>query len=167
MEIFSFFVYICLLIPIAVSDFKEHRISNKYIKLLIFFRLAIFLVESGIAFLSKNRFESSLLINFGMDLFSAVLIFVIFSIIAIFSKNNMGFGDVKLFVTLGLYFGAGTAIEIILFSMILIIHRLFIDIKNYKEKYRQFSGCPICINFSNGFLLYKIDLTGVVADNNT
>lgn len=121
MEIFSFFVYICLLIPIAVSDFKEHRISNKYIKLLIFFRLAIFLVESGIAFLSKNRFESSLLINFGMDLFSAVLIFVIFSIIAIFSKNNMGFGDVKLFVTLGLYFGAGTAIEIILFSMILII----------------------------------------------
>lgn len=121
MEIFSFFVYICLLIPISVSDFKEHRISNKYIKLLIFFRLAIFLVESGIAFLSKNRFESSLLINFGMDLFSAVLIFVIFSIIAIFSKNNMGFGDVKLFVTLGLYFGAGTAIEIILFSMILII----------------------------------------------
>ena len=121
MEIFSFFVYICLLIPIAVSDFKEHIISNKYIKLLIFFRLAIFLVESGIAFLSKNRFESSLLINFGMDLFSAVLIFVIFSIIAIFSKNNMGFGDVKLFVTLGLYFGAGTAIEIILFSMILII----------------------------------------------
>lgn len=113
LELIKYIVLTPMILSAFVVDYKEQIIPN---------RLNLTIFETGIIFL----FIAGLFnINIAIDMFLGMLvgggIFLLITLIGglIAGKEAMGFGDVKLMVGLGLYFGLANIILVTLVSFLL------------------------------------------------
>lgn len=121
--LFSFYGYgpvkilkYCLLmgglVLIAYEDWREKRIPNRWLVYLLGIRAVLFAAESLLypsACMDNIRFTLSGGICSGAVLFLAYVI----------SRHEIGIGDVKLFIVMGLYLGVGVTYFALLLSLIL------------------------------------------------
>ena len=87
-----------LLWPIAYIDYKTYRIPNAFIVLGLGYRLIIFALE---LILSSQPIWPTVI----GELIAAGALFLASVLCALLSKNSIGFGDMKLFVVMGLMLG--------------------------------------------------------------
>lgn len=86
---------LCMLWPIAYIDFKSYRIPNSFIIMGLIFRAAIFPFE--LIFQSELVWWSLL-----SEVIAAVALLLAAFLCSICMKGSIGFGDMKLFVVMGL-----------------------------------------------------------------
>lgn len=88
---------ITILWPIALIDYKEKRIPNTILKILLLARVLFLVPEMIIAEKLTYLFLSMLI--------AAVAIFIASMACCFLMKNSIGMGDVKLFIIMALYMG--------------------------------------------------------------
>lgn len=86
-----------LLWPIAYIDFKSYRIPNTYIITGLVSRCVILVFE-----LFWNEYVWITLLS---EVIAAAALFVAAVLCSLFIKNSIGFGDIKLFIVMGLLLG--------------------------------------------------------------
>ena len=91
-------VLLAILWPIAYIDFKTYRIPNKFVIFGIICRVVIFALE----FLLQNPTIWTSLISEAIAAGALLLASVLCALIV---KNGIGFGDMKLFIVIGLFLG--------------------------------------------------------------
>jgi leader peptidase (prepilin peptidase)/N-methyltransferase len=101
----------CILIPIAIIDYKHHIIPN-----------CLTLICTAIALLSgviEVAAKMSVLSEKALDM-AAGLLFGggVFGLAALLSKGGVGMGDVKLFAALGLALGLRLIFSLVLYTLI-------------------------------------------------
>lgn len=99
------------LLPIAYEDYKEKRIPNRWLLYLIMLRGVLLIVESC---LYPAAIRDNLLFTLGGGILSGIVMFLAY----VLSRHQIGLGDVKLFVVIGLYLGAAVTYFVILTSLI-------------------------------------------------
>ncbi|MBR3761305.1 MAG: prepilin peptidase [Lachnospiraceae bacterium] len=97
--------------PIAYIDFKTFRIPNSYIILGLVYRGIILLFE----FINGGNDLKSILIS---ELIAAGALLLATVLCAICIKNSIGFGDIKLFVVMGLMLGTEGVWNAVFLSLI-------------------------------------------------
>lgn len=83
--------------PIALIDFREKKIPNAILKVLVYSRVVLLIPE---LILLDNQFQR--MISY---LVAALAIFIAAIAVGVIMKGSIGMGDVKLFIVLGLYLG--------------------------------------------------------------
>lgn len=89
---------LCILWPLAYIDFKSFRIPNKFIILGLIYRVVILALE---LLLQVDYIGMGLL----SDVIAAVALFIAAIMCALCIKNSIGYGDIKLFIVMGLLLG--------------------------------------------------------------
>ncbi len=121
-------VLISLLWPIALIDLKTLRIPNKFILIGLISRVVIL----GLEFLFKTEALKITLIG---ELFAAVGLFVASVLCSVCIKNSVGYGDMKLFVVMGLLLGIDGIWDAVFTSLIvLFIVSVFLLLTKKKSK---------------------------------
>lgn len=98
--------------PIAYIDFKTFRIPNSFIIYGLILRLLIF----GFELLFDKGFYWMTIIS---ELVAALVLFVGALLCSVCVKNSIGYGDMKLFVVMGLFLGLSSMWSAIFVSLIL------------------------------------------------
>lgn len=96
--------------PIAFIDFKSYRIPNEFIILGISYRVVILALEL--------IFSSGVWKNFLTEIIASAALFLASFLCGLFIKNAIGFGDVKLFLVMGLLLGLKGVWSAIFLSLI-------------------------------------------------
>ena len=107
--------YCCLLwglVPIAYRDWKTQIIPNRWLLYLVIIRIVIFIIEC-IAY-PEAIMDSVAFILLG-TLISGAVMFIAYVI----SRHEIGMGDVKLFIVMGMYLGLSLNYVVLLMSLIL------------------------------------------------
>ena len=124
-ELIQFLVLTPMLISAFCIDYKLQIIPN---------RLTLTMLEAGLAFSffrGINNLNVAIEMWLGMILGASIFLILTFVGNLIFKKETMGFGDVKLMGTLGLFFGWRSVIAITIISFfIAAIFSLVLIIKN-------------------------------------
>lgn len=113
------------LVPIAYEDYKEKRIPNRWLLYLIGIRAVLFVVETC---LYPSATISNIIFALGGGMASGILLFIAY----VLSRHEIGLGDVKLFIVIGLYLGASVTYFVILMS--LIVAAVYSGIKLLRKK---------------------------------
>lgn len=128
-ELIQFLVLTPMLISAFCIDYKLQIIPN---------RLTLAMLEVGIAFSffrGINNLNIAVEMWLGMFLGAAIFLVLTYAGNLIFRKETMGFGDVKLMGTLGLFFGWRNIIAItVLAFFIAAIYSIYLIIKNKIKK---------------------------------
>lgn len=109
------FKRLCLLSilwPVGFIDFKSYRIPNRFILLGLIYRLIIFIFE---IFFEKENVWSSLLSE---GIAAAALALAAF-LCSVCIKNSIGYGDIKLFLIMGIFLGLSGIWSSIFVSLII------------------------------------------------
>ena len=112
-ELIKYLIITPMLLTAFVIDYKLQIIPNK---------LNLTLLEVGIIFMLINGiFDINMAVNMLLGMVTGAGIFLLITLIggAIYGKEAMGFGDVKLMGALGLYFGLSNIIAITLVSFLI------------------------------------------------
>lgn len=128
-ELLQFLVLTPMLISAFYIDYKLQIIPN---------RLTLTMLEVGIVFSFLRGINNlNIAIEMWIGMVLGALIFIILTYIGnlVFKKETMGFGDVKLMGTLGLFFGWRSIIAITIFAFfIATIYSICFIIKNKIKK---------------------------------
>ncbi len=101
-----------ILWPVGLIDFKDYRIPNKFIIVGLIFRVAILIPEI--------IFESKYVIgNLISEVVAAVAIALAAFLCSICFKNSIRYGDIKLFIIMGLFLGLNGIWSSIFMSLII------------------------------------------------
>lgn len=87
---------LCLIWPLAYIDYTTYRIPNAFIVLGLVWRVAIFPFE---LLFSTGAVWMTLL----SEIIASAALFIAAILCSIFVKDSIGFGDIKLFIVMGLY----------------------------------------------------------------
>lgn len=87
---------LCLIWPLAYIDYTTYRIPNAFILLGLVWRVAIFPFE---LLFSTGSVWMTLL----SEVIASAALFIAAILCSIFVKDSIGFGDIKLFIVMGLY----------------------------------------------------------------
>ena len=98
--------------PIAFIDYRKHIIPNKLLCFLLIVRLAIAIAEMICDFKSaKGELLSCLIAGAGIAILLCIMRLIV--------KEGIGFGDIKLFAVMGLFFGVRGSIPSIFMSFVI------------------------------------------------
>lgn len=97
--------------PVAFIDYRKHIIQNKVLLSLLILRIVIAIVEVFCDVKSAKLESLSCLI-------AGVGILAILCVMRLIVRDGIGFGDIKLFVIIGLYLGVRGAIPTIFLSFV-------------------------------------------------
>lgn len=111
LEQMKMIILISLIYPMAVVDYKEHKIPNQLLLIALVIRIIFYVFEFIIS-------REDAIITIKSDLAGAIIIGGIFLIILLIFKNSIGMGDVKLFALMGLYQGLLGVFNSVFFSLI-------------------------------------------------
>lgn len=112
----------CFVFLIAYIDIRVKKIPNKLILILLVIRLLFIFIN---VFISFEVFWSVFLYSVIGALAGGIIILIC----ALISRGGVGFGDVKMFTVVGLYFGLHGVIAIMMYSLFLAaIYGLFLII---------------------------------------
>lgn len=104
-------VFCSALWPLAFIDYRQHIIPNRVLLYLLIVRVAIAGTEMIVDF---NTAKTELL----GCLIAAVGILVLLCVMRLIVKEGIGFGDIKLFVVMGLYYGVRGSISTLFLSFV-------------------------------------------------
>lgn len=120
---------LCLLWPIAYIDLKSYRIPNTYIITGVIYRVTLFAFE-----LFMNDYVWMTLLA---EMIAAAALFLAAILCSIVMKNSIGFGDIKLFIVMGLLLGLdgiwGAIFVSLIVSFFISAHLLITKKKSYKD----------------------------------
>lgn len=105
------FCILALLWPIGLIDFKTYRIPNKFIVTGLVFRAVLLIAE---LFLERKYLLGEIIAEF----VAAVALFLAAFVCSICMKNSIGFGDIKLFIVMGLLLGTNGIWTAVFMSLI-------------------------------------------------
>lgn len=89
---------LALLWPIGLIDFKTYRIPNVYIIFGLLFRVLLIIPE---LLFERNYIVGNLI----GEIIAAAVISLAAFMCSVFIKNSIGYGDIKLFIVMGLFLG--------------------------------------------------------------
>lgn len=101
-------IIVSFLWVISLIDFRKHIIPNKLLLILLSLRTVIAIFQIVFYSNAKTELLSSLLASIGVVLLFCLMRFLV--------KDGIGFGDVKLFGVIGLYFGIKGTLSVVFFS---------------------------------------------------
>lgn len=130
-------IIISFLWAISLIDYRKHIIPNKL--LLVLLALRVFIVILQIIF-ERDKLKVELL-NAFIAAFGIVLLFCLMRFIV---KNGIGFGDVKLFGIIGLFFGIEGLLSVVFLSFavsFVISVFMLATKKKTKKDYLAFAPC--------------------------
>lgn len=106
------FCVLSLLWPIGLIDYKTYRIPNVFILMGLFFRVILIVPEL--------IFERAFILgNLIAEVVAAVAIALAAFICSICMKNSIGYGDIKLFIVMGLLLGMNGIWSAVFVSLII------------------------------------------------
>ncbi len=106
-------ILVCsLLWPIAIHDYREKKIPNKY----LVFGLCCWLITVGMELFFERKMVVTNLIS---GVIAAVGIFLVCMICLLIFRGSIGMGDVKLFMYMGLMQGVNGLFSAVFFSLII------------------------------------------------
>ena len=91
-------VLLCILWPLAYIDFTTYRIPNSFIILGLLYRGIIL----GGELLVQNQYAGLVLLS---EVIAAAALFIAAIFCTLIVKNSLGYGDIKLFIVMGLMLG--------------------------------------------------------------
>lgn len=100
-----------ILIPIAIVDYKFHKIPNQF----LIFALILRIIYCVIEFVISPTDAFDILKD---SLLGAIIIGVFFLLILLVFKNSIGMGDIKLFALMAIYQGLWGAVNSVFFSLL-------------------------------------------------
>ena len=111
LEQMKMLILISFIYPMAVVDYKEHRIPNQLLIIALFIRIILYVFE----FINS---KDDVIVTIKSDLAGAIIIGGFFLIILLIFKNSIGMGDIKLFALMGLFQGLFGVFNSVFFSLI-------------------------------------------------
>lgn len=122
--------------PIALIDFRKHIIPNKILIVLAIVRVLICIPE----FILNFNFAKEECISCAI---ATLAIMILFCILRLIVKSGIGFGDIKLFAVIGLFFGIRGSISSIFVSFIIsFILSIYMLATKKKNKNDQIAFAP-------------------------
>lgn len=106
---FNRVIIVSLLWAISLIDYRKHIIPNKYLLVLLILRFIIVILQ---VIFERDKLKVELLSAF-IAAFGIVLLFCLMRLVV---KNGIGFGDVKLFGVIGLFFGIEGLLSVVFLS---------------------------------------------------
>lgn len=103
---------LAFLVPVAREDARTKQIPNRWILCLLAIRIVIFILET-------IYYPSSFVYNIVFTMGGGIVCGGIMYIACVLSRHALGMGDVKLFMILGLFLGAGVTYTIMFTSSVL------------------------------------------------
>lgn len=100
------------LILIAYEDMKEKRIPNRWLLYLTGIRVMLFVIETIL-------YPTMLIENMKFTCWGGVVSGLVLFLAYVISRHEIGLGDVKLFVVIGLYLGVSVTYFVMLLSLII------------------------------------------------
>lgn len=129
-------VFCATLWPIALVDYRQHIIPNKILLILLVSRAVIAVCE----FVSNPKSAITELLS---GLIASVAILVVLCLTRLLIKDGVGFGDIKLFAVLGLFFGIQGAVSAIFMSFVMsFLASVFLLVSKRKNKKEQIAFGP-------------------------
>lgn len=130
-------IIVCTVLwPIALIDYRKHIIPNKIIGAMIISRVAIAVVE----LISDWKTAKTELLS---CLIAAVGILAILCLMRFIVKEGIGFGDIKLFSVLGLFFGLKGAFAVVFMSFLASFFvSIFLLVSKRKNRKEQIAFAP-------------------------
>lgn len=101
-----------ILWPIAVNDYKEHKIPNRLLLIESGFGIGTFVLE---AIINPKHLKSDIMSGF----IACTGIFLVSMLCILLFKNSIGMGDIKLFMVMGLLQGVNGLFSAIFFSLLI------------------------------------------------
>lgn len=98
--------------PLGYIDYKTYRIPNRFIVLGIAYRVIILLVE----LFFRDEYLLGTLLSEGV---SAIALLVASILCSLLVKNSIGFGDIKLFIVMGILLGLESIWSAVFVSLII------------------------------------------------
>lgn len=121
---------------ISLIDYRQHIIPNKILCVMLITRVAIGIPEFIIDFQSAKKEVISCLI-------AAVCILIILCLMRFVVRDGIGFGDIKLFTVLGLFFGLKGAVPAIFLSFVVSLFiAVFLLITKKRKRTEQIAFAP-------------------------
>lgn len=137
-------LFFVLLLLAARIDLKEMRIPNWLLEVAFILRVSLFIVEW--IFLKK----AALIVGWA-DLLGSMVLTLGLTLVSIFIKSGLGFGDVKLLGVFALYLGAWNTLRCFWYSLILAaVLSLFLLLKG---KISRKDKLPLAPFFLMGYIL--------------
>lgn len=122
--------------PIALVDYRKHIIPNKVLGYLLSVRFVIALCELIYDFKTAK-------IELFSGCFACVGIIILLCLMRLIVKEGIGFGDIKLFATMGLFFGVKGAMSFIFMSFVVSFFvSIYMIISKRKNKKDQIAFAP-------------------------
>lgn len=130
-------IIVCTVLwPIALLDYRKHIIPNKIIGAMVISRIAIAVVELILDWKSAKTELLSCLI-------AAIGILVILCLMRFIVKDGIGFGDIKLFTGIGLFFGLkGTFVAVFMSFLVSFFVSIFLLMSKRKNRKEQIAFAP-------------------------
>ncbi len=129
-EDIKYLALLTILWPIAYTDFKTYRIPNLFIVIGLIYRIIILVIEV----LFKYDLVWTQLLSEGI---AAAALLIASGLCAVCVKNSIGFGDIKLFVVMGLMLGLeriwGAVFLSLIISFFIAAYLLITKKKNRKD----------------------------------
>lgn len=133
-------LFLCAILwPLAYIDIQKHIIPNKI--------LIVALVVRAVLVIPEVIFQSETLRTQLLgDALACVGIAVILCLMRLVVKNGIGFGDIKLFAVIGLFFGIAGSITTIFLSFVFsFLVSLILLISKRKSKHDQIAFAPFIL----------------------
>ncbi len=122
------FGVLALLWPLALIDWKTYRIPNRFVLAGLIFRVVLIVAE---LFLDKEYLAGNLV----SEVVAAVALGMACALCCICIKNSIGFGDIKLFLVMGMLLGLKGIWSAILMSLVVAFFMaIFLLITKKKSK---------------------------------
>ncbi len=129
-------IFCSALWPLAFIDYREHIIPNKVLLYLLIVRIAI----AGIEMIADFNTAKTELLG---CLIAAIGMLVLLCVMRLIVKNGIGFGDIKLFVVMGLYYGVRGSISTLFLSFVVsFIVSIFMLVTKRKSKKDHIAFAP-------------------------
>lgn len=101
---------VMIMFPIAVIDYRTHKIPNQLLVIAVVIRVVIIIIEFLLS-------ASTAVIVIKDNMVGAVVIGIFFLLLLLVFKDSIGMGDIKLFAVMGLYQGLWGGINSVFFSL--------------------------------------------------
>ena len=129
-------IFCSALWPLALIDYRKHIIPNKILLCLVIIRVVIAILEMIMDFKTATTELLGCVI-------AAVGILVLLCIMRLIIKEGIGFGDIKLFVVMGLYYGIrGSVSSLFLSFVVSFVVSIFMLITKRKNRKDYIAFAP-------------------------
>ena len=108
-EVLKLIILLIILVFIAIKDIKEYRIPNKLLLSAIIIRTILFIGE-----IIHHKVNIDSILN---KIVIVLSVFVIGIILILITRNGIGFGDIKLLMTVSLFINNNRIIDVIIYSI--------------------------------------------------